>query len=110
MSQVALCDRTGEVWTCDIYRVNAVRKPKDNQALQMGDIVQPDRVDIRPLPSAVLKHSPPTMWSLGGMPFPIKATQVDGGSEFQALCLATTFTQAKRRGRKGTHHLREEVS
>ena len=37
-----------------------------------GDIVQVDRLDVRPGPGVVLEH------------FPVRALQVDGGSEFQA--------------------------
>ena len=73
-----------------------------------GDIVQVDTLDIRPLPGVVLKHFTAryvvSRWDmievhsratsslaaqfLGLMrrrfPFPIRAVQVDGGSEFQA--------------------------
>jgi hypothetical protein len=33
-----------------------VRKPKDYQARQPGDLIQVDTLDIRPLPSIFLKH------------------------------------------------------
>jgi len=90
-------------------RPYAIRKPKDYQPTQMGDMVQLDTLDIRPLPGLVLKHFTAhdvvSKWNvidvrrsasaktasefldtLGErMPFPIKAIQVDGGSEFQAL-------------------------
>ena len=89
-------------------RPYAVRKPKEYQALQPGDIVQIDTLDVRPLPDMVLKHFTArdvvSRWDvlevhtratsalaagfLGSLcqrlPFPIKAIQVDGGSEFQA--------------------------
>ena len=89
-------------------RPYAVRKPKEYQAREPGDIVQVDTLDIRPLPGVVLKHFTArdvvSRWDvlqvhtratstlaaqfLDSMrqrfPFPIKAIQVDGGSEFQA--------------------------
>ena len=37
-------------------RPYAQRKPKDYEAKQMGDLVQLDTLDIRPLPGVVLKH------------------------------------------------------
>ena len=37
-------------------RPYTTRKPKDYKAMQMGDIVQLDTLDLRPLPSVVLKH------------------------------------------------------
>ncbi len=94
-------------------RPYAVRKPKEYQAREPGDIVQIDTLDVRPLPDLVLKHFTArdvvSRWDvleihtratsalaaqfLGSLlqraPFPIKAIQVDGGSEFQA-----TFEQA----------------
>jgi len=89
-------------------RPYAVRKPKEYQAKAPGDIVQIDTLDVRPLPNTVLKHFTArdviSRWDvlevhtratsalaagfLGSLrqrlPFPIKAIQVDGGSEFQA--------------------------
>ena len=89
-------------------RPYAVRKPREYRAKQPGDIVQVDTLDIRPLPGVVLKHFTArdvvSRWDvievhtratsrlaahfLDSMrrrfPFPIKAIQVDGGSEFQA--------------------------
>ncbi len=89
-------------------RPHAVRKPREYRAAQPGDIVQVDTLDIRPLPGVVLKHFTArdvvSRWDvievhtratstlaaqfLGSMrrrfPFPIKAIQVDGGSEFMA--------------------------
>ncbi len=88
-------------------RPYAVRKPKDYAAKEPGDIVEVDTLDVRPLPGVVLKHftardivsrwdvleahSRATSNTASGfidvllkrMPFPIKAIQVDGGSEFQ---------------------------
>lgn len=87
----------------------AIKKPKDYQARQEGDIVELDTLDIRPLPGVVLKHFTAhdvvSKWDVMDvytrataataarflktlvrrMPFPIKAIQVDGGSEFQAV-------------------------
>lgn len=90
-------------------RPYAQRKPKDYQAKQAGDLVQLDTLDIRPLPGVVLKHFTAhdvvSRWDVVGvyqrstavnavhflntieqrMPFPLKAIQVDGGAEFEAL-------------------------
>ena len=90
-------------------RPYATRKPKDYKAEDMGDIVQVDTLDLRPLPGVILKHFTAhdvvSKWNvmevrrsasattasefldtLGSrMPFPVRAIQVDGGSEFQAL-------------------------
>jgi len=90
-------------------RPYAQRKPKDYEAKQMGDLVQLDTLDIRPLPGVVFKHFTAhdvvSKWNVIGvyprstaanavhflnileqrMPFPLKAIQVDGGSEFEAL-------------------------
>ena len=89
-------------------RPYAVRKPKEYTASRPGDIVQVDTLDLRPLPGVVLKHftardmvsrwdvlevhtraSAATAGSFLGslqkrMPFPIRAIQVDGGSEYEA--------------------------
>jgi len=89
-------------------RPYAVRKPKDYTATKPGDIVQVDTLDLRPLPNVVLKHFTArdvvSRWDVldvagrataktasrfldsleARMPFPVKAIQVDGGSEFQA--------------------------
>ena len=86
----------------------AVRKPKGYEVKRPGDLIQVDTLDIRPLPGMVLKHFTArdvvSRWDvveahtratattaagflerlLERMPFPIKAIQVDGGSEFQA--------------------------
>jgi putative transposase len=90
-------------------RPYAQRKPKDYEAKQMGDLVQLDTLDIRPLPGIVLKHFTAhdvvSRWNVIGvysrstaanavhflnalerrMPFPLKSIQVDGGAEFEAL-------------------------
>lgn len=89
-------------------RPYAMRKPKDYLAERPGDLVQIDTLDVRPLPGVVLKHFTArdviSRWDVleahsratastassfletleARMPFPIKAMQVDGGSEFQA--------------------------
>jgi len=88
-------------------RPYAVRKPKEYKAKEPGDIVEVDTLDVRPLPGVILKHFTArdiiSRWDvleahtratsrtasgfidtlLERMPFPIKAIQVDGGSEFQ---------------------------
>jgi putative transposase len=92
-----------------LKRPYAVRKPKDYVVEQPGDLVQLDTLDIRPLPGAVFKHFTArdtiSRWDALGvysratattaacfldklercMPFPIRAVQVDGGSEFEAV-------------------------
>lgn len=89
-------------------RPYAIRKPKDFQIAQAGDLVQVDTLDVRPLPGVVFKHFTArdiiSRWDvlevhtkatssnavgfldtlIRRMPFPLKAIQVDGGSEFQA--------------------------
>jgi transposase InsO family protein len=89
-------------------RPYAVRKPKEYQASDPGDLVQVDTLDVRPLPGVVLKHFTArdviSRWDVlevhtratattaraflgtlqARLPFPLKAIQVDGGSEFQA--------------------------
>ena len=91
-----------------LKRPYAVKKPKDYVVEQPGDLVQLDTLDIRPLPGAVFKHFTArdtiSRWDVLGvysratattaacfldklercMPFPIRAVQVDGGSEFEA--------------------------
>jgi transposase InsO family protein len=91
-------------WT----RPYAVRKPKDYRARQAGDLVEVDTLDLRPLPGVVLKHftgrDVVCRWDVLEVhrratattaarfldslvertPFPIRAIQVDGGSEFHA--------------------------
>ena len=90
-------------------RPYAIRKPKAYVAVAPGDIVQVDTLDVRPLPGVVLKqftagdvvsrwdvleaHGRATSRTaaafidalLERMPFPVKAIQVGGGSEFQDL-------------------------
>jgi len=90
-------------------RPYAVRKPKDYQVAQPGDLIQLDTLDIRPLPGVVLKHFTArdiiSRWDIidvysqatastathfldkleQRMPFTIRAIQVDGGSEFEAV-------------------------
>lgn len=87
----------------------AIRKPKDYPVNQNGDIIQLDTLDLRPLPGVLLKHFTAhdvvSKWNvmsvhsqatsstaahflntiLERMPFPVKAIQVDGGSEFEAF-------------------------
>lgn len=89
-------------------RPYAVRKPKQYQPRQPGDLVELDTLDVRPLPGVVLKHFTArdvvSRWDVLGahrratstaatsfldqlqkrMPFPVRAIQVDGGSEFAA--------------------------
>src|SRR6266853_3464681 len=89
-------------------RPYAVRKPKQYAVSQPGDLVQVDTLDVRPLPGVVFKqftardvvsrwdviqaHTRATAFTaaqfletlLHRMPFPIRALQVDGGSEFAA--------------------------
>ena len=99
-------------------RPYAIRKPKAYVAVAPGDIVQVDTLDVRPLPGVVLKqftagdvvsrwdvleaHGRATSRTaaafidvlLQRMPFPVKAIQVGGGSEFQDLFEA----ECQRRG------------
>ena len=104
-------------------RPYAVRKPKEYQAKEPGDIVQIDTLDVRPLPDTVLKHFTArdvvSRWDVlevhtratsalaagfllnlrQRLPFPLRAIQVDGGSEFQAAfeqALSTAGHQAVR--------------
>jgi len=89
-------------------RPYAVRKPKAYQARAPGDIVEVDTLDVRPLPGLVFKHFTArdvvSRWDVlelhrrasakgaaafldaieARMPFPVRAIQVDGGSEFRA--------------------------
>tara|TARA_B100000315_G_C14495575_1_gene549792 strand:- start:109 stop:825 length:717 start_codon:yes stop_codon:yes gene_type:complete len=91
-----------------LKRPFAVRKPKEYRAVEPGDIVQVDTLDVRPVPGVVLKHFTArdvvSRWDviqvgttatatksrafldklLERMPFEVKAIQVDGGSEYQA--------------------------
>lgn len=91
------------------HRPFATRKPRDHKVQQAGDLVQLDTLDVRPLPNVVFKHFTShdvvSKWDVMGifsqatastaahfldeiiarMPFPIKAIQIDGGSEFQSV-------------------------
>ena len=97
-------------------RPYAIRKPKGYLAKEPGDLVEVDTVDLRPLPGVILKHFTArdvvSRWDVLGVytratancaaqfleailarsPNPVKAIQVDGGSEFkadfEALCQA----------------------
>jgi putative transposase len=86
----------------------AVRKPKDWHVRSPGDLVQIDTLDVRPLPAKVLKQFTArdvvSRWDVvelqaratassatalldalaSRMPFPVRAIQVDNGSEFMA--------------------------
>jgi transposase InsO family protein len=101
-------------------RPYAVRKPRDWQVEQPGDLVQVDTLELRPVPGVVVKQFTArdviSRWDvleahgratslvaaqfletlLSRMPFPVRALQVDGGSEF-----AATFEDAcQQRGLK----------
>lgn len=89
-------------------RSYATRKPREYQATQPGDIVQIDTLDVRPLPNVIRKqfsaidvvsrysvldvHSQATARLAASFldtvvaraPFPIRAVQIDNGSEFMA--------------------------
>jgi putative transposase len=89
-------------------RPYGIRKPKQYLARAPGDIIQVDTADIRPLPGWSFKHFTAcdviTRWHvlearsratapaaagfldaiLERTPFPVRAIQVDGGSEFMA--------------------------
>jgi len=91
-----------------IKRSYGIRKPKDYQIAQPGDLVQLDTLDIRPLPGVVFKHFTArdiiSRWDIlevhsratastacqfldnlqKRMPFKVRAIQVDGGAEFEA--------------------------
>ena len=84
-----------------VRRCYAVRKPRDYAIARPGDLVQIDPLDVRPAPGTVLKQFTArdviSKWDVievheratefistlrRRMPFPIKALQIDGGSEF----------------------------
>lgn len=91
-----------------LARPYAIRKPRAYAVAQPGDLVQVDTLDVRPLPGVGLKQFTARdvicRWDvletyrratsvtatrflatlLRRMPFPIRAIQVDGGSEFAA--------------------------
>lgn len=86
----------------------AVRKPRAWSVRQPGDLVEVDTLELRPLPGVILKQFTArdvvSRWDvieaharatsaraaqfldtlLARMPFPVRALQVDGGSEFAA--------------------------
>ena len=89
-------------------RPYAVRKPREYQPFRPGDLVQVDTLEVRPVLGVILKQftardvisrwavcevhqrataTAATMFLdtlLARMPFPVRALQVDGGSEFAA--------------------------
>jgi putative transposase len=89
-------------------RIHACRKPKDYEVAAPGDLVQIDTLDVRPLPNRIFKHlslvdvtsryaaaeigtsaTAATMTAhldrmRARLPFPVRALQIDGGSEFMA--------------------------
>lgn len=89
-------------------RPYAIRKPKDHPVAAPGDLVQVDTMHLTPLPGVERRHFSAvdliSRWSVTGVraratagtaadfldevlartPFPLKAVQVDGGSEFMA--------------------------
>ena len=89
-------------------RPHAVRKPKGYSIRQPGDLVQVDTLEVRPLPGKVVKQFTArdmiSRWDVieafgratarnarsflesvvDRSPYPVRAIQVDGGSEFQA--------------------------
>jgi transposase InsO family protein len=99
-----------------LQRPYAMRKPKNDLAQAPGDLVQVDTLDVRPLPGLVFKYFTArdviSRWDVveihsrataaiardfldtlqARMPFPLKALQVDGGSEvaadFETACRA----------------------
>ncbi len=101
-------------------RPYAVRKPRGYSAKEPGDIIQVDTMDVRPLPGVAFKHFAArdvvSRWDVleasrqataasaarfidsivERMPFSVKAIQVDGGSEFQAVF----ETECQKRGIK----------
>ena len=91
-----------------IKRPYAIRKPKEYRVRKPGDIVQVDTLEVRPLPGVVFKQftarDMDSRWDvveayrsatagnarkfletlIERAPFPVRAIQVDGGSEFMA--------------------------
>lgn len=91
-----------------LVRPHATRKPKEYKVKEPGDLVQIDTLDVRPLPHVRLKHftarDMDSRWDvveayrnatagnakkflnslIERAPYPVKAIQVDGGSEFMA--------------------------
>lgn len=109
------CPKRHLAWHKAPQRRYAVRKPKNYDVTSPGDLVQVDTLDIHPFPHLHLKHFTArdvvSRWDvlevhsrasstqaeqflrtlLRRMPFPVRAIQVDGGSEFkkqfeQACC------------------------
>lgn len=92
-----------------LKRPHAIRRPKDHQVIQPGDLVELDTLDIRPLAGVIFKHFTAhdviSRWDVlsihkqataataahfldaiqSRMPFPVRAIQVDGGSEYEAI-------------------------
>lgn len=90
-------------------RPHAVRKPKEYEAKEPGDIIQVDTMDVRPLPGVIFKQFTArdiiSRWDVLNIyrqatahtaalfldklqrdsPFTLKAIQVDGGSEFESV-------------------------
>lgn len=90
-------------------RPYAIRKPKEYQIHNTGDLIQVDTMDVRPLPGVVLKHFTAhdvvSKWNVLSvytsatatnasnfldlmtqrMPFSNRAVQVDGGAEFESV-------------------------
>ena len=91
-----------------VSRPFGIRKPKECEVSQPGDLIHLDTLDLRALPGVVLKHFTAcdviSRWDVvnvyhratastachfldeleARMPFPIRAVQVDGGAEFEA--------------------------
>jgi putative transposase len=89
-------------------RPYAIRKPQDHPVAQPGDLVQLDTMHLTPVPGVERRHFSAvdvvSRWSVAGvrasatagtardfltellarLPFPVRAIQVDGGSEFMA--------------------------
>ena len=90
-------------------RLRRIRKPKDYVVEEPGDLVQLDTLDVRPLPGVAFKHFTARdiicRWDVveiysratsntatqfldklqRRLPFGLRAIQVDGGSEFEAV-------------------------
>jgi len=99
-------------------RPYAIRKPKEHPVAQPGDLVQVDTMHLTPLPGVERRHFTAidvvSRWSVTGvratatagtardflaevqdrLPFPVRAIQVDGGSEFMAEFEAACQEQA----------------
>ena len=87
-------------------RPHAQRKPKDYQPTAPGDLVEVDTLDVRPCPGTILKQftaidvvgrqcvlelaaaatatlAVRVLDAFARFPFPVRAVQIDGGSEFK---------------------------